>query len=331
MKKNHIFLSVGIVVATLVLVACGGNGEGSGSHSFQMADTHVEGFPTILGNNEFASLIYDATDGDISVDVFAGGVLGDESTTLQQVQLGAIDMVRVPVTLLASVDPGFDVLALPYIWDDGETMLEVLDGEVGDYFRYRLNEFGLHGLAWYYPGARHIYNASREVITPSDLNGLRIRVQENQMMMGLITNLGGSPTPMPFGEVYSAIQTGIVDGAENNWPSYISTAHYEVAPYITLTAHTLSPELIVINLDTWESLTTEQQEAMMEAAQGGAVLQRAEQRRAIDEALQTATDAGVTITELIPEQRQVFADLMAPLHEEFSEFQDLIDRIRDAQ
>ena len=336
MRKNRLFL-LALVFTVIVLTACNGNGEGNntessgGSFSFEMADTHAEGFPTILGNEEFARLIEDTTGGEIDITVFSGGVLGDEATTLQQVQLGAIDMVRVPVTLLASLDAGFDVLALPYIWNDSETMLDVLDGELGDYFRYRLNENGLHGLVWYYPGARHIYNSSHEILTPDDLSGLRIRVQENQMMMGLIQHLGGAPTPMPFGEVYSGIQTGVVNGAENNLASFISTAHFEVAPFITLTAHTLSPELVVINLDAWESLSSEQQDAMTAAARGGAALQRIEQNNALLTAEQTALDQGVTITRLTAEERQAFGVLMAPLYDEFSQFQDLIDRVRGAQ
>jgi len=337
MRKNRLFLLIS-VFTVIALTACNGDDDGNttetsdgGSFSFEMADTHAEGFPTILGNEEFARLIEDATDGEIAITVFSGGVLGDEATTLQQVQLGVIDMVRVPVTLLASIDAGFDVLALPYIWNDSETMLDVLDGELGDYFRYRLNQNGLHGLVWYYPGARHIYNSSHEILTPDDLSGLRIRVQENQMMMGLIRNLGGAPTPMPFGEVYSGIQTGVVNGAENNLASFISTAHFEVAPYLTLTAHTLSPELIVINLDIWESLSSEQQNVMMEAARGGAALQRTEQNIALSKAEEVALEAGVIITRLTAEERQAFGDLMEPLYDEFSQFQDLIDKIREAQ
>ena len=301
------------------------------SFSLRMADNQPDDFPSVIANREFIRLAYENTGGSIDINLFSGGVLGDEMTTLQQVQLGAIDLIRVPVSMLAALDEAYNVLALPFMWSSRESMTTVLDGEVGDYFRYRLNEVGLHGLAWYYPGARHMYNTSHEILTPADMAGMRIRVQENPMMMNMISLLGGSPTPMAFGEVYAALQTGVIEGAENNWPSFLGTAHYEISPFISTTAHLLVPEMIVINLGVWNDMSASQQETLQNAAYDGALFQREEWVRGEIEAEEAVVAGGAIVTHLTPEQRQPFQELVMPLYDDFPQYRHLIDKILDAQ
>lgn len=173
------------------------------------------------------------------------------------------------------------------------------------------------------------YNNKKEVKTVEDLKGMKIRVMESKMMMDLITCLGGSPTPMPFGEVYSALQTGVIDGAENNFPSYDSTSHYEVAKYYTLDGHTRVPEILIGSKMVWDKLSKEDQEIIKQAAKDSVALQRrlwAEKEKESEEKVRAA---GCVITELTPEAFQGFQDAVAPLYEEYSQYSDIIQRIND--
>jgi len=296
-----------------------------------LAEVHVDGFPQMVGHREFERLLNERTDGEITLDVFAGGILGGEAATLEQVQMGAISMVRIPVSLLTAVEESFNAMFLPYIWDSTEALLAAVDGEIGTFFADKLTDHGLYILAWHKPGARSFYNSVRPVYSPEDLTGLRLRVQETELMMNLVTLLGGSPTPLPFAEVYAAIQTGIVDGAENNWPSYITTSHYEVARYFTVNEHTLIPEPIVINLDVWSSLTPDQQDIVRQAAIDSSEVQRAAWAEEEIRAEQMAIDAGAVIARLSPEQRQAFSDAILPLYDDYAHLQEYIDMIRDFQ
>jgi TRAP-type C4-dicarboxylate transport system substrate-binding protein len=210
-------------------------------------------------------------------------------------------------------------------------MFAALDGELGEYFANRMRNHGMYILAWHDPGTRSFYNSVRPIYTPSDLEGLRIRVQETELMMGLITMLGGSPVPMPWGEVYTAIQTGVIDGAENNWPSFITAAHYEVARYFTVSEHSIMPEPIIVNLNAWESISPEMQEIVRQAAIDGAAVQRAEWLISEQENMQLAIESGTQVTHLTEEQRAQFVELILPLYDQFSDVQYHIDMIINAQ
>jgi tripartite ATP-independent transporter DctP family solute receptor len=263
-----------IVIILLVLLTAGfswaaGTAEEKESSKpivLRLAETHGADYPTTKGDYEFARLVEERTDGRIKIEVYPGSQLGEERAVIEQVQFGAIDFTRVSISPLAAFAPDFNALQMPYLYRSADHMWQVLNSPIGDEFLESLEPSGFVGLCWYDSGARSFYNSVRPIKTIDDLAGLKIRVQESALMVGLVEALGAVATPMPFGEVYSAIQTGVIDGAENNWPSYYSTSHYEVAQYYTLDEHTRVPEITIASKITMDKLSKEDQEIIKKAA-----------------------------------------------------------------
>jgi len=298
---------------------------------FMVADNHPETHPSVMAHREFERLVYERSDGILIADLFPGAVLGGEGVVIEQVQMGATHTTRISSAMLPAIDEAFAALFLPYIWDSTEMMFDVLNGEVGEYFAQRLHPHGMHILAWHDPGSRNLYNAHRPIYTPEDLAGMRIRVQESELMISLINAMGGSAVPMPMGELYTAIQTGVVDGAENNWPTYALHSHYEVAGYFTVNEHSIVPEPFLINLDFWNSLSPDLQEIMFQSARDASEFQRVEWAAEELRSEEHVVAAGATISRLTPEQRQAFADLAMTIYADYEHIQEHIDMIRNAQ
>jgi len=337
MKKALIIL-IALTVLSLALVACDNNdtpapAEQEETFNLRISEVHAPpDHPANIGHYTFAELANERSEGSLNVEVFSGGVLGNESEVMAQVQMGTIEMVRVPLPIIANVDERFNALFLPGIWDGRDAMFSALDGEVGPYFAEMLKEHNMYILAWHDAGARSLYNSVRPIYSPEDLAGLRIRMQDNPLMIRLMELMGGVPVPMGPAEVYTAIQTGMVDGAENNWPSYVTSFdHHEVAPFFTENEHSRVPEAVLINLNVWESLSENQQNILRQAALEGAYAQRAAWATVEVEAEQQAVDAGVYVVRLTPEQRQAFTDRIMPIWDDFPELEDLIAMIRAAQ
>ncbi|SET66150.1 tripartite ATP-independent transporter solute receptor, DctP family [Natronincola peptidivorans] len=281
--------------------------------TMRLAEVHAEGYSTTMGNREFARLVEERTDGRIKIEVYPGGVLGDEKSVTEQVQFGALDFARVSLAPVTEFEPSLNVLMLPYLYKDGDHMFRILNGDIGNQLLANLEENGIVGLAWYDGGARNFYNTQREIKSPEDMRGLQIRVQETRLMMDLITALGASPVPLPFGDVYSALQTGVIDGAENNWPSYDSTGHYEVAKYFTVDEHIRIPEILMTNTKVMESLSAEDQEIIRQAAREAGEYQRTLWLQSEEESKQKVIDAGSVITYL--ESNEEFQEAVMPLYE----------------
>lgn len=295
---------------------------------FRYAENQPQDYPTTQAAIKFAELVAEKTNGRIKIEVYHGAQLGDEKSVLEQMQFGAIDFTRVSASPLAEFDPELNVLQLPFLYRDNEHMWKVLEGEIGDEFKNGLGDSGLVGLSWYDAGARNIYNSKREIKTLEDMKGLSIRVQENELMMDMISALGANPTPMTYGEVYSGLQTGTIDGAENNWPSYESTSHYEVAKFYCLDEHTRVPELQLASKMTMEKLSEEDQQIIRECALESAAVERelwVEREQASEEKVKAA---GSVITELTPEEKQKFQDACKPLYEKFAgDYMDIVNKI----
>lgn len=297
----------------------------------RLADNHVKDYPTVRADRLFAELVYERTEGRVKIIVYPEGQLGDEESVIEQVKFGVIDLARVSIAPLVEIDENLGVLALPYLYRDKEHMFKVLEGPLGDDFRHSLNNNQIYGLAWYDAGARNFYNSIKEIRVPDDMNYLRIRVQEMDLMKEFVRNLGAIPVPMVFSEVFGAIQTGIIDGAENNWPSYISTSHNVVAKYITIGDHIRIPELIIINKITYDKLTKEQQQVIEECAKEAAIYQREEMAKEEEKARDIATQNGSIITTLTKAERELFKDRALPIYEAFESQKDIIDKIINTQ
>ncbi|RKX75320.1 MAG: TRAP transporter substrate-binding protein [Spirochaetes bacterium] len=293
----------------------------------RLAETHGADYPTTQGDYEFARLVEERTDGRIKIEVYPGSQLGEERAVIEQVQFGAIDFTRVSISPLAAFAPDFNALQMPYLYRSPEHMWEVLNSPIGDEFLDSLIPAGFVGLSWFDSGARSFYNSVRPIKTVDDLSGLKIRVQESALMVGLVEALGAVATPMPFGEVYSAIQTGVIDGAENNWPSYYSTSHFEVAGYYTLDEHTRVPEITIASKISMDKLSAEDQKIIKQAAKDSMAFQI----KAWADYEKVAEDAVIANGNEIyrlPDNAE-FQAAMQPLYDALSDdLQDVVAKVR---
>ena len=226
-----------------------------------------------------------------------------------------------------------NALAMPYLFRDRGHMFRVLDGQIGQEILESLQNQNLLGLCWLDAGFRNFYNSRRPITSPADMAGLKIRVQESALMMDMVRFLGAQPTPMAYGEVYSGIQNGVIDGAENNWPSYITAAHFEVAKFFTQNMHMASPEMILINTGVWNSLTAEERKIIKDGAMEGARVEREEWLKAEQRYEAQARASGNTITDLTTAQKQAFMDALMPIYDQpaYAQYRDLVQRIRNTQ
>jgi tripartite ATP-independent transporter DctP family solute receptor len=296
----------------------------------RLAETHRLDYPTTRGNLEFARLVNERTNGRIKIDVYHSSQLGEEKAVIEQVQFGAIDFTRVSISPLAAFAKSFDALQMPYLYRNADHMWKVLNGPIGEEFLGSLAPANFIGLCWYDSGSRNFYNSKKEIKSVADLKGLKIRVQQSELMMGLVSALGAVPTPMPFGEVYSALQTGVIEGAENNWPSYISTSHFEVAKYFTLDEHTRVPEITIASKIVMDKLSKEDQALIKKAAKDSMAFQIAEWKKEEKIAEDKARSAGCIITTL-PSNAE-FQTAMKPLYDKLSpELKTVVKRIQDVQ
>ena len=324
-----------IVLAALALVATVGFAGGTPEEDtdepiiMRLAETHVQDYPTTRGNYYFAELVEERTDGRIQIEVYHSSQLGEERDVIEQVQFGAIDFTRVSISPLSAFSPQLDALQMPYLYRDSDHMWNVLKGEIGDEFLESLEPADFVGLAWYDSGSRSFYNSVREVTSVADMEGLKFRVQQSDLMVGLVEALGAVATPMPFGEVYSALQTGVIDGAENNWPSYYSTSHYEVAQYYTLDRHTRVPEILIASKIVMDRLSEEDQEIIEQAARDSIDYQIQQWADFVEVSEEEIRAAGNVITELSASAYEEFQEAMQPLYDALSpDLQDVVARIR---
>lgn len=334
MKKRWITMFLCGAAAFLSACGTGGNKQVNSEtpeYVFTYAENQSEDYPTTQGAYKFAELVREKTGGRIEILVQADGILGDEKSIIEQLQFGGIDFARVSLSPLAEFVPKLNVLQMPYLYTGPDHMWNVLEGEIGDDFLNSFEGSDLTALAWYDAGARNFYSSGGSIETLEDMKGLKIRVQESELMTEMIKALGGNPVPMAYGEVYSALETGLIDGAENNWPSYESARHYEVAGYYTIDEHTRVPELQLASRAVWEKLSDGDQAVIRECALESARYERslwAEQEKKSEDAVRAA---GCVITELSPEEKIRFQEAVTPVYEKFcSEYMDIIEAVTAA-
>jgi len=323
MKHGKLILALMLILAVLMPVQV----FAQKAIVLRLAETHPKGYPTEMGDEEFARLVKERSGGRIVIEVYPGSQLGQEKAVIEQVQFGAIDITRVSVSPLASFVPKLNAFQMPYLYRDEAHMWKVLNGDIGNNLLASLEPFGFIGLGWFEGGARNFYNSKRPVKTPADLKGLKIRVQESELMMGLVSAFGAVPTPMAYGEVYSALQTGVVDGAENNWASYYSTSHYEVAKYFTLDEHTRVPEIIIGSKISFGRLSKADQDLIRQAAYDAVAFQRSEWAKYEQVSIDKVKAGGAQITTVA--DKAPWQALMAPLYAKQSkEIQDFVKQIQ---
>ncbi|WP_299912503.1 TRAP transporter substrate-binding protein [uncultured Paracoccus sp.] len=297
--------------------------------TLRSSDTHPDGYPTVEGVKAMAEEVKTKTEGRICIEVFPSSQLGEEKDTIEQTQFGVIDMVRASFGSFNDIVPVTQLLSLPYLFRSEDHLHKVMDGPIGEEIGKAFEERDLVALAYYDGGARSFYNSQKPIASIEDLKGMKFRVMQNDVFVDMMAALGANATPMPYGEVYSAIQTGVIDGAENNYPSYDSSGHAEVAKYYTLDQHLMVPELVAISKASWEKLSPEDQAILREAARNSATVQRqlwADQEKASEEKV---VAAGAEIIKEI--DKTPFIEAMVPVYDKYvttPEAKDLVERIQ---
>ncbi len=328
-KKGILFLCM----TALIFGGCSGalkENENEVTPDFVLtyAENQAEDYPTSQGAYKFAELVKERTGGKIEILVNAGGSLGDEKSVIEQMQFGGIDFARVSMSTLAEDIPKLNVLQMPYLYTDADHMWRVLEGPIGNDFLDSFQGSGLEALSWYDAGARNFYNSIKPIEKLEDIKGMTIRVQESELMSDTVRALGAIPVPMIYGEVYSGLQTGKVDGAENNWPSYESTGHYEVAKYFTVDEHSRVPEVQIASSYTWNKIPEEYREIIRECARESAKYERSQWKARESVSRQRVETEGCVITQLSPEEKQRFQQAVMPLYEKYcADYVDVIDQI----
>jgi tripartite ATP-independent transporter DctP family solute receptor len=292
-----VYSRAGIWRTTILVVALllTGVPPSAWAREFRAADTQSEDYPTVEALRYMGRLIAERSGGRHQIRVFHSRQLGEEKETIEQTRVGAIDLNRTNVALIGTFVPAMNVLAMPFLFRSIEHMQKVMDGPIGSSILDSFEPYGFVGLTFYDSGARSIYNSVRPVRTVADMKGLRLRVQQSELMSDMIKALGADPIELPYGQVRTGLATKLIDGAENNWPSFVTTDHYKYAGYYTLTEHTMSPEVLVMSQKAWESLSAEDRKIFREAALESSRFMRERWKDLEERSRRQAESAGVTI------------------------------------
>ena len=294
---------------------------------------HKPGYPNTVAMDKFAELLVQKTAGRYSLKMFHSGVLGNQPDAIEQLRIGGLEIGNFNLGPIGPVAPEANVVSLPFIFKDMEHMHRAMDGAPGDQISAGMAKKGMIALAWYDSGARSFYNSKHPINKPEDVKGMKVRVMNNDLYSGMISALGGNPSPMAFSEVYQSLKTGVVDGAENNWPSYESTGHFEVAGYYSLSQHLIIPECVCINADIYNGLSDADKAAVKEAARESAELQRKLWAERAEASRMMVMKSGVKFNDVA--DKAAFQNAMKPVFEKFlasnQELKPLVTAIQETQ
>ncbi|TWT87368.1 2,3-diketo-L-gulonate-binding periplasmic protein YiaO precursor [Pseudobythopirellula maris] len=270
--------------------------------------------PVHLAMERMAERLEELSGGRLTLSISPNGQLGNEVECIELTQRGSMALTKTSTATLEGFLPEFAAFGVPYLFRDEEHFWSVLHGEIGDELLEACTTQNLRGLCWYDAGARSFYTVKTPINTPADLKGLKIRVQESKTAIAMVEALGGAPTPMNFGELYTSLQQSLVDGAENNPPSFSSSRHYEVCKEYSLDEHTMVPDLLLVSEIAWQKLSEQEQGWLRQAAADSAVLQRELWKERSDKALEVVQESGVQVTR---PDKQPFIDAVRPMHESY--------------
>lgn len=271
MKNLNKFAALALaLVMVFALAACGGSGSTNASTgegftgTLKLSHGLTEDHPVQTAMLQMAAEVEEKTNGQIKIEVLANGVLGGEKDNLEQMAAGSLDMAKVSASALESFAPVYQAFSVPYIFNSLEHFYSVMDSEIATELFESTTDLGYKGITWLDSGSRNFYTAKRSINTPDDLKGLKIRTMDSPMAFEMMEAFNGSATTMGFADVYTALQSGVIDGAENNVTA--TSIHGEVAPYYSFDEHTRIPDIVLISTQTWNKLSAEQQEIIMTAA-----------------------------------------------------------------
>ena len=332
--KNRKWWILGVVlifVVSAVLAGCGSSSPAPAPAAekkviiLKAAEIQPEDYPTTNGLKYMAKLLDERSQGRIKMQVYPGGQLGGEKETIEMTQLGTIAINRVNSAPMVGFVPKMGVFSMPFIFRDSDHLWKVLDGAVGQDMLKELEKSNLVGLAYYDSGARSFYSKTKAINTPEDAKGQKLRVQQSKIFVDLVNALGGSATPMGYGEVYSGLQSGIIDGAENNPPSLWSSKHYEVAKFYSLDEHSMVPEVLFMSKKVFDSLSPEDQKLVKQAAAESVVYQKKLWAEYTEKSLKELEAKGVAIKKI---DKAPFQKAVEPMYDKYPEYKDVIGQIK---
>jgi tripartite ATP-independent transporter DctP family solute receptor len=294
------------------------------------SDVHPVGYPTVVAVENLGKKLDQATNGRLSVQMFAAMQLGGEKEAIEQAQIGALAMARVSVGALGPVVDALNVINLPFLFRNTAHMQKVIDGAIGQELLDAVTndpKAGLVGLCWMDAGARSVYDTKRPIRTLADLKGLKIRVIGNPMFVDMMNALGGNGVAMGYDQVFSALQTGVIDGAENNPPSFVFDNHFQVAKYYTLTEHLIVPEMLVFSRRTWNTMSKDDQALVRKLAREAQLEERTLWAAYEKQAMDKAKAAGIQVIEIA--DKKPFQDAVKPVWDKYGpRFAEIIKRVQ---
>lgn len=317
-----------LTVGTLLAASLGIGSASAADIVLRSSDTHPDGYPTVEAVKYMGDLVKKRTGGRIEIEVYFGAQLGEEADTIEQTQAGVIDLNRVSLGPFNAIVPETQIPSLPYIFRSTDHMRHVMDGPVGDEILAAFESHGVIGLCFYDGGSRSFYNTQHAVNSVDDLKGLKFRVMQSDIFVDMVNALGANATPMPYGEVYSSLKTGVIDGAENNPPSYDTAKHAEVAKYYSLDEHLIVPEVLVMSKASWDKLSPEDQEIVRQSARDSVAYERGAWDNQVLASMTKVVADGTTVTH---PDKQPFIDAMGPVYDKYvtdDKLKDLVARIQ---
>lgn len=330
MKKAFVVL-IGLTMA--FLTACSTETKGSDARILRLATDLSADYPTTIALEKFANEVKEKSNGRLNVEIYAGAQLGDENSYLQQLQFGAIDFAKSSVASLAQFCSELNALSLPYLFDSEEHMMKVLDGEAGQEIFKNFEKYNIVGLGYANNGSRCFFS-KKPIKSVGDLENMKIRVQSSEMMLGMVECLGGFPQSIASTEVYSALQTGVVEGAENNINVYLNESYYEQAPYWIDDCHNIQPEIIIASKVTWDTLPEDDKIIIREAMKNAMEEQRILWKEREKQSKEKLLEAGVTIYEPTEEQRLAFREKCQAVYEDLElgqPYTEFVKKVREVR
>lgn len=333
MKKNReIVLFVLLVFAVSALLAgCGSSKPAAPAQEkivLKAADNQVDGYPTVEGLKHMAKILSERSNGRITMQIYSGGQLGGEKETIEMIQAGTLAVNRISTGSLAGFNSKLTAYTLPFVFRDSNHMWKVLEGKLGQELLKDLEKDGMVGVAYYDSGARSFYTRGKAINTPADAKGMKLRVLQSDVFVKFVDILGASATPMGYAEVYSGLQTGLIDGAENNPPSLWAMKHYEACKFYALDEHMMVPEVVVISKKAWDKLSPEDQKLVADAAKESSPVQKKLWAEYSDKALKEIEAKGVTISR---PDKEAFRKAVAPMYDKYPQYKEIVSQIQAVQ
>jgi tripartite ATP-independent transporter DctP family solute receptor len=333
--KRRDAMRLGVAASVLMAVGLGLGGAARAQEKMilKASDVHPEGYPTVQAVEDMGKKLSAATNGRLTIQMFASMQLGGEKEAIEQAQVGAIQFARVSVGALGPVIDDLNVFNLPFLFRDTAHAQKVMDGPIGQELLDKVTnneKAGLIGLCWMDAGARSMYDTKRPINSIADLKGLKVRVMGNPMFVDMMNDLGGNGIAMGYDQVFSALQTGVVDGAENNPPSFVFDNHYQVAKNYTLTEHLIVPEMLVFSKKTWNALSKDDQALLLKLSKETQAEERVLWNKVEAEAFAKMKTAGIIPVKLA--DKKPFQDAVKPVWDKYgAKYADMVKRIQAVQ